>query len=104
MLSLFKKYPSVTTMELAELVKGNIRLLDVRTPSEYQGGHIAKAHNVPLNTIESYQATKDQPVYIICQSGMRSKQATRILSKKGVEAINVRGGMSQWYGLTKKSK
>ena len=43
MLSLFKKYPSVTTMELAELVKGNIRLLDVRTPSEYQGGHIAKA-------------------------------------------------------------
>lgn len=102
MLSLFKKYPSVTTMELAELAKGNIRLLDVRTPSEYQGGHIAKAQNVPLNTIESYQASKDQPVYIICQSGMRSKQATRILSKKGVEAINVRGGMSQWHGLTKK--
>ena len=91
-------------MELAELAKGNIRLLDVRTPSEYQGGHIAKAQNVPLNTIESYQPTKDQPVYIICQSGMRSKQATRILSKKGVEAINVRAGMSQWRGLTKKGK
>ena len=91
-------------MELAELAKGNIRLLDVRTPSEYQGGHIVKAQNVPLNTIESYQPTKDQPVYIICQSGMRSKQATRILSKKGVEAINVRAGMSQWRGLTKKGK
>ncbi len=104
MLSLFKKYPSVTTMELAELAKGNIRLLDVRTPSEYQGGHIVKAQNVPLNTIDTYQATKDQPVYIICQSGMRSKQATRILSKKGIEAINVRGGMSQWHGLTKKGK
>ena len=91
-------------MELAELAKGNIRLLDVRTPSEYQGGHIVKAQNVPLNTVESYQPTKDQPVYIICQSGMRSKQATRILSKKGVEAINVRAGMSQWRGLTKKGK
>ncbi|MCJ1973401.1 rhodanese-like domain-containing protein [Lactococcus piscium] len=104
MLSLFKKYPSVTTMELTELAKGNIRLLDVRILSKYQGGHIAKARNVPLNTVESYQPTKDQPVYIICQSGMRSKQATRILSKKGVEAINVRAGMSQWRGLTKKGK
>lgn len=104
MLSLFKKYPSVTTLELANLAKGNITLIDVRTPSEYQAGHIAKARNMPLNTIGTYQPTKDKPVYIICQSGMRSKQATRLLSKKGVEAINVRGGMSQWHGQIKKGK
>lgn len=39
-----------------------------------------------------------QPVYVICQSGMRSKKAVRQLKKQGISAIHVKGGMHQWNG------
>lgn len=37
---------------------------------------------------------------MICQSGMRSRQAAKILTKKGYQVTNVRGGMNQWTGKT----
>ena len=49
-----------------------ITLLDVRTPSEYRAGHIPQAINVPLNKIPAYNKSANE-VYVICQSGMRSK-------------------------------
>lgn len=51
---------------------------------------------MPLNYIEDYKGT--ETVYVICQSGMRSKRAVKALRKHGVDAINVRGGMSMWRG------
>ncbi|WJP97838.1 rhodanese-like domain-containing protein [Macrococcus bovicus] len=94
--SLFRRIPSVSTTELETLMKERINLLDVRTPAEFQAGHIRGAKNVPLTEIQHYQ-NKDQ-VYVICQSGMRSKRAAQILSDKGIDVVNVRGGMSAWAG------
>lgn len=99
MFSLFQKIPTISTQELAEKLPDNSELLDVRTPHEYRSGHIAKAKNVPLNKIGGYTAKADQ-VYVICQSGMRSKQAAKVLSKKGYNVVNVRGGMNLWTGKT----
>jgi rhodanese-related sulfurtransferase len=55
MFNLFQRNPAISTSELAEKLKDSITLLDVRTPEEYRGGHIAKAVNVPLNKINRYQ-------------------------------------------------
>lgn len=104
MFGLFNKIPSISTQELATKVADPITLLDVRTPQEYRTGHISKAQNVPLAKINNYKGTTDQPVYVICQSGMRSKQAAKALQKKGYQVINVRGGMSQWGGKIRGGK
>lgn len=80
-----------------------ITLLDVRTPSEYRAGHIPQAINVPLNKIPAYNKSANE-VYVICQSGMRSKNAAKILARKNYHVINVRGGMSQWSGQIKGGK
>ena len=103
MFSIFQKNPSISTSELSKCLANGIKLIDVRTAQEYRGGHIAQAKNVPLDRIERYQG-KAKEVYVICQSGMRSKQAVQILQKKGYEAINVRGGMNQWTGNVRGGK
>lgn len=104
MFGLFQSIPSITTRELEGLLTQNVTLLDVRSPSEYRGGHIAKAINVPLNKITGYKGTKDAPVYLICQSGMRSKNAAKQLKKMGYTVTNVRGGMNQWAGKIRGGK
>ena len=98
MFNLFQRNPAISTSELAEKLKDSITLLDVRMPEEYRGGH-----NVPLNKINRYQG-KEKQVYVICQSGMRSKQAAKLLKQKGYEAINVQGGMNRWQGPTRGGK
>ena len=66
------KTPSISTKELQSRLSKEITLLDVRTPSEYRAGHIPQAINVPLNKIPAYNKSANE-VYVICQSGMRSK-------------------------------
>lgn len=104
MFRLFNRIPSITTAELEQRLSGTIVLLDVRTASEYKAGHIAKAKNIPLDKIGAYSGEKESPVYLICQSGARSKKAATILNKKGYHVINVRGGMSQWSGKIRGGK
>lgn len=104
MFGLFKKIPTISTKELEGLLTSNITLLDVRTPSEYRSGHIAKATNVPLNNIQSYKNNKEKEIYVICQSGMRSKSAAKKLKSMGYHPINVRGGMSHWAGKIRGGK
>ncbi len=97
MFSFFTKIATISTKELENKIKEGIILLDVRTPQEFRSGHISQSKNVPLNKINSYQGAKKE-TYIICQSGMRSKQAAKMLKKKGYDVINVRGGMNAWTG------
>lgn len=104
MFSFFSKIKNITTIELVTKLADNIVLLDVRTPSEYRQGHIAKAKNVPLNKIAAYKEKTDQRIYVICQSGMRSKQAAKQLKQKGYDVINVKGGMNQWSGKVRGGK
>ncbi|MGH1867240.1 rhodanese-like domain-containing protein [Enterococcus durans] len=97
---LFQTIQSITIAELKGKLTSSIQLIDVRTPNEYRGGHIRQAKNVPLQRITSFKGDQAKPVYVICQSGMRSKQATKELKKMGYQAINVRGGMNQWLDKT----
>lgn len=104
MFSLFKRIPSMSTADLQKEGAKEWTVLDVRTPAEYRNGHIAYAKNVPLNMVAGFTQKGDKKLAVICQSGMRSKQAAKILSKKGFDVVNVRGGMNQWRGTTKGGK
>ncbi|WP_454071421.1 rhodanese-like domain-containing protein [Enterococcus alishanensis] len=86
-----------------QLKKNKLTVLDVRDTNEYASGHIPNAINYPLADIENYQGAKDQPTYVVCQGGVRSKKAAKILQAKGYQVVNVTGGMNLWQGsLSKK--
>ena len=98
MFYLFTKIDSISTSELEAKLREPIHLLDVRTPTEFHRGHIKNAKNVPLTEIGSYTPATKETLYVICQSGVRSKIAAKKLKKKGYNVINVRGGMRAWTG------
>ena len=104
MFEFFKRKPSITTNQLESELSKKPTIIDVRTPGEYRQGHIPGSKNVPLNKIEQYKAKTEEKVYVVCQSGMRSKRAATALQKKGYDVVNVRGGMSQWNGTVRGGK
>lgn len=73
---------------------GSVTLLDVRTVREYGNGHIEGFKNIPVDELRERQdeIEKDKPVYVICQSGLRSYIGTRILEGNGYKAYNFSGG------------
>ena len=76
-------------------------LLDVRTPQEYRGGHIPGSRNVPLQSIEGVAAVtekKDTALYVYCQSGARSRQATARLRHMGYTNVTDIGGIAAYSG------
>lgn len=106
MFKFFKKIPSISSQEYQQNVdKNKTLLLDVRESQEFQGGHIPGAVNVPVRKLLNYQVPKNkETIYVICQSGMRSKQGAKILEKKGYPVVNIRGGMNTWNGPIKGGK
>lgn len=73
---------------------GSVTLLDMRTAEEYGGGHIDGFQNIPVDELRERldEVGKGRPVYVICQSGLRSYIACRILAGHGYEAYNFAGG------------
>ncbi len=104
MFGLFNRIPTITTKQLETELNKKPTILDVRMPGEYRHGHIPGSKNFPLNKIEQYKGKTDDKVYVVCQSGMRSKRAATVLKKKGYDVVNVRGGMSQWNGTVRGGK
>lgn len=73
-------------------------LLDVRSEGEYDGGHIEQAENIPLDDIEeaANRLKNIANVYVTCGSGVRSQQACNALAERGVNVVNVEGGVQAW--------
>ena len=71
-------------------------IVDVRTPAEFMGGHVAGSINIPLNEVphrvEEIKAL-EQPIILCCASGGRSAQATMFLQELGVDCENGGGWM-----------
>lgn len=68
--------------------------LDARTPYEYARGHAEGFVNIPLDEIRERldEIDKNKPVYVMCQSGLRSYLACRILAQNGFDCYNFSGG------------
>ncbi|MBQ3542751.1 MAG: FAD-dependent oxidoreductase, partial [Oscillospiraceae bacterium] len=73
---------------------GSVTLLDTRTAGEYKRGHIDGFRNIPVDELRQRLEELDpgKPVYVICQSGLRSYIASRILEGNGFTAYNFSGG------------
>ncbi len=73
---------------------GSVTLLDTRTVGEFRRGHIEGFRNIPVDELRDRigEVESGKPVYVICQSGLRSYIATRILEGYGFEAYNFAGG------------
>ncbi|MEW9700906.1 rhodanese-like domain-containing protein [Paenibacillus sp. SI8] len=93
--------------QFQEELKGNRNhiLIDVREPSEVKQGYIPGAINIPLSQMKRRvgEIQNNKRLYLYCRSGMRSKQASKILKKNGFnELSHLQGGIMSWKGkLTK---
>lgn len=77
-------------------------LLDVRTAEEYGQGHIEGFRNIPVDELRERldQLEPGKPVYVICQSGLRSYIACRILAGYGFDCYNFSGGFRFYDAVT----
>lgn len=73
---------------------GSVTLLDTRTPMEYSGGCAPGFVNIPVDELRQRlgEIDKTKPVYVMCQSGLRSYLACRILAQNGYDCYNFSGG------------
>ena len=81
---------------------GSVTLLDTRTVGEFDGGHIDGFLNIPVDELRERlgKLDKSKPVYVICQSGLRSYIACRILAGNGFECYNFSGGFRFYDAVT----
>jgi rhodanese-related sulfurtransferase len=92
----------VTVTSLESDIASGIQLIDVRTPQEFNEGHIQGASNLPLDVISAGalpETPKDQKLYLYCRSGNRSAEAKKVLEKSGYTNIVDLGGMNDVVAL-----
>jgi len=95
--------PQITVAELKELAtsEGELQIIDVRRPAEYDGGHVPMAITAPLSSMRHSAAILNlspaKTTAVICAGGYRSSAATSILEQLGfTDLLNVSGGTSAW--------
>jgi rhodanese-related sulfurtransferase len=95
---------TISPQQLHERVKSGqqVELIDVRTPVEFREVHAQVARNVPLDQLDpakvvAHRAANTEPLYVICKSGGRGKQACEKLLAAGyANVVNVEGGTQAW--------
>ncbi len=99
-------YTTIGTDEAKKMIDAGTRVIDVRTPEEWNRGHIAEAELVPIGGIYSFgKALKDlnlppdEDVIFVCASGQRSASASEIALLTGLNKVyNLANGMNGWVG------
>jgi rhodanese-related sulfurtransferase len=92
---------TISPQQLHDAVQaGPVELVDVRTPAEFREVHVAFARNVPLDQLDAARFAAgrgERPLYVICRSGNRARQACQKLVDAGcVNVVNVEGGTQAW--------
>lgn len=94
--------------DLAALPRdGSVTLLDTRTSREFRGGHADGFDtNIPVDELRSRlgELDRSKPVYVMCQSGLRSYIACRILSQNGFACCNFAGGYRLWRSIAQEAE
>lgn len=101
----YGKYTSIDVATANDMITGgsypNLMILDVRTQSEYDEGHLENAVLIPLSELESrideILPCKDTEIIVYCKVGGRSAQASNILdSNNFTQVFNAQGGITAW--------
>jgi rhodanese-related sulfurtransferase len=99
MLNFLKKlFSGSPAVDLKSLVAAGAVIVDVRTRSEYQGGHVKGSINIPLNELPQSlgKLSPTKTIITCCASGMRSSSAKSLLKSKGFQEVHNGGG---WQNL-----
>ncbi len=97
---------AITCQELYEASRDRpIDIVDVRTSEEFVERRVAGARNMPLDILEPHEVARSrkspdsEPLYFICEVGMRSEWACRLMQSAGyTNVVNVTGGTQAWEG------
>jgi len=95
-MSFFGMFGNDSSAEVKEMLDNGALVIDVRTPDEFMGGHVAGSKNYPLQEIQgkvSELKNLGKPLVLCCQSGGRSGQAAGFLKSQGIECENGGGWM-----------
>lgn len=102
---LFRQVEIITPADakklMAETKAGELELIDVREPAEYEKGHIPGARLMPLSVLPSRldEINKDKPVIAYCARGRRSASAASLMMGYGLEKVySLEGGIQAWNG------
>jgi phage shock protein E len=89
MISIIKKLLGIKSIDLAVLIKNGTIVIDVRSPSEFESGHVKGAINIPVEQIGSQVEKLKKYSHIItcCRSGTRSGMAKMTLNAKGLNNV-----------------
>ena len=87
-------------VNFSDLMKEGAQIIDVRSPGEFNSGHIKGSINIPLQNIQNNlsKIKRDKPVITCCASGMRSASAKSILKSNGYKHVHNGGGWSSLRG------
>ena len=88
----------VTPIAAEDLVTAGSAVIDVREPDEWSAGHAPTARLIPLGQVESRleELRAEDASLIVCRSGGRSNAVTQMLNARGINAVNLAGGMQAW--------
>jgi phage shock protein E len=92
---------NISQQELREANTKSVVIVDVRTPEEFQQGHVPNAINVPLSEIIENPAilksSKEKAIVLYCRSGYRASKAAEALQKEGHQNLrHLEGHMQSW--------
>lgn len=91
--------PRVDTLAATRLINDGAVVLDVRDGSEFAGGHLPNARNIPVDDLDKRagELPANKAVVVVCASGQRAGRAAGILRKLGREHIFcLEGGLGAW--------
>ncbi len=90
--------PEVSPEEAAALVDAGALLLDVRNDDEWEAGHAPQAVYITLQAVPQRIAElpTDRTIVAVCRVGGRSAKAVEVLNQRGLDAVNLAGGMRAW--------
>jgi rhodanese-related sulfurtransferase len=96
-------YQDLNAKQFYEMIQKekDVIILDVRTPQEYQEGHISNAINIPVQILgqqlDKLKNFKDKKILVYCRSSHRSAIASQILDRAGFKNVyNLKGGLFEW--------
>jgi metal-sulfur cluster biosynthetic enzyme/rhodanese-related sulfurtransferase len=97
----FRSIEAAPALVLAQQ-QPDLFVLDVRTPAEFNAGHIPGAHSIPVDELDDRireLPARDRSVLVVCAAGGRSTQACEVLAEHGfTRLMNLAGGMHAWTG------
>lgn len=102
-----QQFTNIDVDAFAQLItKADVQLVDVRTPAEFQQGHLADALLIDFKAADfdalcAEKLDKSRPVAVYCRSGKRSAAAAQRLAAAGFTVYNLRGGILEWIGSGK---